>query len=44
MKKPIGTAELLVLVAHVLIGGWAFLTLLEPGRTIDMMRFFVSCL
>ncbi len=44
MKKPTGKAELLLLVAHVLIGGWAFMQLLEPGQSIEIVRLFVSCL
>lgn len=44
MKKHIGTAELLVLIALVLIAGWAFIQMLEPGRSIDIVQLFVSCL
>jgi hypothetical protein len=43
MKKKITTAGMVVFIAHVLIGGWAFTKLLEPGFTIDMLRLFALC-
>lgn len=33
----------LLIVATVVIGGWAFIKLLEPANTIEMVRLFSLC-
>lgn len=40
-RIPIGT--LLLVLAHVLIGGWAFAKLLEPGTTLEVLRLVSLC-
>ena len=42
MEKPyIATA--LLLAAQMLIGGWAFMKVLEPGNILDVLRLFSFC-
>lgn len=41
--KRFGLGSLLLLVAHLLIGGWAFMKLLEPGNTLELLRLFSLC-
>jgi hypothetical protein len=43
MKTHISKAGVLLLIAHLLIGGWAFTKLLEPSHTIDILRLFALC-
>ncbi len=38
-----GKAAILLFIAHVAIGGWAFMMLLEPGRSVDIVRLFALC-
>ena len=33
----------LLLTAQVLIGGWAFMKMLEPGNILDVLRMFSFC-
>ncbi len=41
--NQMGKASVLLLIAHVLIGGWAFIALLEPGRSVDIVRLLALC-
>jgi hypothetical protein len=41
--KRLGWGRVLLLAAHLLIGGWAFMKLLEPGNTLDLLRLFSLC-
>jgi hypothetical protein len=43
MKKRFSIAGVLVLLAHLLIGGWAFAKLLDPHHTFDILRLFAMC-
>jgi hypothetical protein len=36
-------AGALVLLAHLLIGAWAFAKLLEPHHALDILRLFAMC-
>lgn len=41
--KRFSLGSLLLLAAHLLIGGWAFMKLLEPGNTLELLRLFSLC-
>jgi hypothetical protein len=43
MKQRFSIAGVLLLLAHLLIGGWAFAKMLEPGHTFDILRLFAMC-
>jgi hypothetical protein len=39
--RDISTA--LLLLAQVLLGGWAFIKMLEPGMTLEFLQAFSLC-
>jgi heme A synthase len=41
VRRYISTA--LLLIAQVLIGGWAFMKMLEPNMMLDLLRAFTLC-
>ncbi|MGZ3241699.1 MAG: hypothetical protein ACXWJK_15985 [Burkholderiaceae bacterium] len=40
-RQYISTA--LLLIAQVLIGGWAFMKMLDPDMMLDLLRAFTLC-
>lgn len=36
-------APALLLIVQVLIGGWAFMTMLEPSMMLDLLRAMTFC-
>jgi heme A synthase len=36
-------STVLLLLAQVLIGGWAFMKMLEPGMMLDFLQAFTLC-
>lgn len=43
IMKRFSLGSILLLAAYLLIGGWAFVKLLEPGNTLELLRLFSLC-
>lgn len=41
--ERIHAGKVALVLAHVVIGGWAFIKLLEPANMLQMLRLFSLC-
>lgn len=41
--RRIHFGKVALVLAHVLIGGWAFVKMLEPGNMLEVLKLFSLC-